>query len=229
MIHAAVPGALYPVQEDLRMIKGALSAAALVAGLSLTPVAASAAPIIGGATAIDITATSTFQSLGYGVATYGTASSFTVGSDIVATFLVTGGTRNDSTGSLLVEHAGSGLNFTSGGNTLRIGDFVIDTAAGLVRGSASANGFTLGSNLSLFNLGTGSVLTLTNEAAAAFTTTLGAPSLAGATIGTASPTLVFGPSGVPEPASWGLMIAGVGFVGASLRRRASRTTRLAAA
>ncbi|OAN57600.1 hypothetical protein A7X12_06965 [Sphingomonas sp. TDK1] len=206
-----------------------MSAAALVAGLSLSPVAASAAPIIGGATAVDLTATKTFQMLGFGVTTYGTASSFMVGNDIVAAFLVTGGTRNDSTGALVVEHNGSGLNFTSGGNTLSIGNFVIDTAAGIVRGSASANGAALGSNLSLFTLGANSALTLTNEAAAAFTTTLGGPSLAGATIGTATPTVVFGPSGVPEPASWGLMIAGVGFVGASLRRRAGRTARLAAA
>ncbi|WP_084581374.1 PEPxxWA-CTERM sorting domain-containing protein [Sphingomonas azotifigens] len=211
------------------MIKGALSAAALVAGLSLSPVAASAAPILGGATAIDLTATSTFQSLGYGITTYGTASAFTVGNDIVATFLVTGGTRDDATKALVVEHAGSGLNFTSGANTLSIGNFVIDSAAGVVRGSASANGFTLGSNLSLFTLGANSALALTGEAAAAFTTTLGTPALAGVTIGTANPTIVFGPSGVPEPASWGLMIAGVGFVGASLRRRHARSVRLAAA
>ncbi|NLS25487.1 hypothetical protein S2M10_04540 [Sphingomonas sp. S2M10] len=211
------------------MFKGALSAAALVAGLSLTPVSASAAPIIGGATAVDLTATSTFQSLGYNVSTYGTASSFLVGGDIIAAFLITGGTRNDSTGAMVINHAGSGLNFSLGGNTLSIGDFEIDTAAGLVRGSAAANGFTLGSNISLFNLGAGSVLTLTNEAAAAFNTTLGTPGLAGATIGTANPVAVFGPSGVPEPASWGLMIAGVGFVGASLRRRASKAARLAAA
>jgi len=228
MIHAAVPGALYPVQEDLRMIKGALSAAALVAGLSLTPVAASAAPIIGGATAIDITAASAFKSLGYTVATYGTASAFPVGNDLIAAFLITGGNRNESTGAMVINHAGSGLNFSLGGNTLSIGNFEIDTAAGLVRGSASANGFTLGSNLSLFNLGAGSVLTLTDEAAAAFNTTLGTTGLAGATMGTANPVAVFGPSGVPEPASWGLMIAGVGFVGASLRRRA-RIARPAAA
>ncbi len=211
------------------MIKVALSAAALVAGLSLTPVAASAAPIIGGATAIDITATSTFKSLGYKVATYGTASAFTIGNDLVAAFLITGGTRDNSTGAMIINHAGSGLKFSLGGNTLSIGNFEIDTAAGLVRGSASANGFTLGSNLSLFNIGAGSVLTLTNEAGAAFNTTLGTPGLTGATIGTANPVAVFGPSGVPEPASWGLMIAGVGFAGASLRRRTRNAARLAAA
>jgi hypothetical protein len=224
-----LPGVLYPVQEDLRMIKGALSAAALVAGLSLTPVAAQAATVIGGATAIDLTATSTFNSLGYKVATYGTASAFKIGNDLVAAFLITGGSRNDTTGATIIDHAGSGLKFSLGGNTLSIGNFQIDTAAGLVRGSASANGFTLGDNISLFTLGAGSVLTLTNEAAAAFQTTLGTAGLAGATIGTATPVAVFGPSGVPEPASWGLMIAGVGFVGASLRRRARSAARLAAA
>ncbi|WP_010546224.1 PEPxxWA-CTERM sorting domain-containing protein [Sphingomonas elodea] len=209
------------------MIKGALGAVALVAGLSLTPVAASAAPILGGATAVDLTATSTFQSLGYTLSTYGTASSFLLGNDIVATFLATGGTRNDSTGALLVEHNGSGLNFMSGANMLSIGDFVVDTANNVVRGSATANGTGLGT-VSLFNLGANSTLTLTNEAAAAFTSTLGAPNLAGATIGTAQVNVVFGPSGVPEPASWGLMIAGFGFAGAALRRR-SQATRLAAA
>lgn len=209
------------------MIKGALGAAALVAGLSLAPVAASAAPILGGATAVDLTATSTFQSLGYSLATYGTASSFMLGNDIVATFLATGGTRNDSTGALLVEHNGSGLNFTSGTNTLSIGDFVVDTANDVVRGSAAANGTALGT-VSLFNLGANSTLTLTTEAANAFTAALGAPSLAGAKIGTAQVNVVFGPSGVPEPASWGLMIAGFGFVGASLRRRARRSMGVAA-
>lgn len=201
------------------MIKGALSAAAVMAGLSLSPVAASAAPILGGATAVDLTATSTFQSLGYTLATYGTASSYMQGNDIVATFLATGGMRNDATGALYVEHNGSGLNFTSGANTLSIGNFIVDTANGVVRGDASANGMTLGS-VALFNLGANSALTLTNEAAAAFTSALGAPSLAGAAIGTAQVNVVFGPSGVPEPASWGLMIAGFGFAGASLRRRA---------
>ncbi len=210
------------------MISRALRAAALVAGLSLTPVAALAAPIIGGATAVDLTATSAFKSLGYKVATYGTASSFVIGGDIVAAFLITGGNRDDSTGATIINHAGSGLKFSLGGKTLSIGDFEIDTAAGLVRGSASANGSALGSDLSLFTLGANSTLTLTNEAAAAFNTTLGTAGLAGATIGVANPVAVFGPSGVPEPASWGLLIAGVGFVGASLRRRA-RTARLAAA
>lgn len=210
------------------MIKGALSAAALVAGLSLTPVAASAAPILGGATAVDLTATSTFQSLGYALTTYGTASAFTVGNDIVATFLATGGTRDDKTGALYVEHNGSGLNFTSNGNTLSIGNFVVDTANGVVRGTAASNGTALG-NVALFNLDANSMLTLTNEAANAFATTLGTPGLAGTTIGRAQVAVVFGPSGVPEPASWGLMIAGVGFVGASLRRRARRTTGVAVA
>lgn len=211
------------------MIKGALSAAALVAGLSLVPGTASAASILGGATAVTITATDTFQSLGYKLATYGTASSFVSGGNLVATFLTTGGSRNDSTGALLVQHNGSGLNFTLDSKTLSIGNFDIDTAAGLVRGSASANGSVLGNNIALFNFGANSALTLTSEAAAAFTSTLGAPNLAGTTIGTAAVNVVFGPSGVPEPASWGLLIAGFGFVGASMRRRARNTPRLAAA
>ncbi|KTF68325.1 PEPxxWA-CTERM sorting domain-containing protein [Sphingomonas sp. HT-1] len=37
------------------------------------------------------------------------------------------------------------------------------------------------------------------------------------------------PTGVPEPASWGMMIAGAGMAGAALRRRRSRQVRFAAA
>lgn len=210
------------------MLKGALCAAALIAGLSLTPAAASAATIIGGGTAIDLTATNSFQSLGYTLATYGTSSAVTnAAGDIVATFLVTGGSRNDSTSALLVQHAGSGLNFTSGVNTLSIGNFEIDTAAGVVRGAATANGSALGV-MPLFTLGANMSLLLTNEAATAFTTTLGAPNLAGTNIGTADSNIVFA-SGVPEPANWALLIGGVGLVGATLRRRSARADRAAIA
>ncbi|MHA6720259.1 PEPxxWA-CTERM sorting domain-containing protein [Sphingomonas sp. RS6] len=209
------------------MKKGALCAAALFAGLSLSPVAASASTIIGGGTSVELTATSTFQSLGLGVATYGTASATMNGSNIVANFLITGGSKNDSTGALLVQHNGSGLNFSSGTDMLSIGNFEIDTDAGTVMGIASANGTDLGI-VPLFTLGANSTLLLTWEAAGAFTSVFGAPDLTGANIGTATITAVTA-GAVPEPASWGLMIGGFAFAGAALRRRSAQATRLAAA
>ena len=39
-----------------------------------------------------------------------------------------------------------------------------------------------------------------------------------------SGTLAFAAAGVPEPATWGLMILGFGMVGSAMRRRAAKTT-----
>lgn len=192
----------------------------MASALTLAPFAlnaASAATIIGGGTEVTLTAADALTGLGLSFAPYGTASVLETTPVPVVSFLITGGTRNDVTGDLLVEHNGSGLDFTAGTSTLRIGDFLIDTNAGRVSGTAVANGTALGV-VPLFNIGTGLSLLLTSEAAGAFTTVFGAPDLTGTQIGTAITVPVF--AAVPEPASWALMIGGFALAGTALRRRA---------
>lgn len=193
-----------------------------MSALALAPLApASAATIIGGGTEVTLTAASTLTGLGLTFAPYGTASVVPGPGDPVVSFLITGGSRDDVSGALLVRHNGSGLNFTAGSNTLRIGDFVVDTATNLLSGAVVANGSALGV-VPLFNIGTGLTLTLTSQAAGAFTTVFGAPDLTGATIGTADVNAVFAPVAVPEPAAWAMLIGGFALAGTTMRRRKMR-------
>jgi hypothetical protein len=176
--------------------------------------------IIGGGTQVTLTAADVLTGLGLTFTPYGTASVVPAPGDPIVNFLITGGTRDNDTGDLLVRHDGSGLDFAGGGSTLRIGDFLIDTAAGLVSGSAVANGSALGV-VPLFTLGDDLELLLTSQAAGAFTSVFGAPDLTGAEIGTALVVPVF--AAIPEPAAWALMIGGFMVVGMTARKQRTRT------
>ena len=197
----------------MRTVYRLLAAGTLAAASFATP--AAAATIIGGATEVTLTSAATLTGLGLSFAPYGTASLLPGAGDPVVSFLITGGTADTVSGDLLVRHDGSGLDFTAGSNTLRIGDFVVDTAAALVSGSAVANGTALGV-VPLFNLNGASQLLLTSQAAGAFTSVFGAPDLTGAVIGVADVNAVLA---VPEPSSWALMIGGFVLAGAAVRRR----------
>jgi hypothetical protein len=184
---------------------------------TLMSASAHAATIIGGGTSVKLTAAPTLTGLGLSFATFGTASATVDAMGIpTATFLITGGSINDATGTARIEHNGSGLNFTGGGKALSIGDFVINTSTNVLTGRVKIGATTL-ANVPLFNIGTGLSLSLTNEAAGAFTTVFGAPDLSGAAIGTASVNLISVP--VPEPGTWGMLIVGFGIVGIALRSR----------
>jgi PEP-CTERM motif len=185
---------------------------------------AQAAIIIGGATSVTLTAAPTLAGLGLSFAPFGSASAVVNGGIPTVTFLITGGSVNDSTGKALIAHNGSGLNFTAGANALRIGDFLINTTTNVLTGKVQFGSTTL-NDVPLFNIGSGLSLTLTSQAAGAFTSVFGAPNLTGATIGTASTSFVTAASPVPEPAAWGLMLVGFGVVGASLRLRQRKMIR----
>ena len=176
--------------------------------------------IIGGGTQVTLTAADSLTGLGLTFTPFGTASLLPTSGDPIVNFLITGGFRDNGTGDLLVEHDGSGLDFSAGSATLRIGDFEIDTAAALVRGSVFANGSSLGT-VPLFDLTPDLRLLLSDDAAGAFTSVFGAPDLSGTQIGTALVVPVFAP--VPEPAAWALMIGGFMMVGATARRNRNRT------
>jgi PEP-CTERM motif len=196
--------------------------ASLLAPLLLTA-PAQAATIIGGATSVTLTAAPTLAGLGLSFAPFGTASAVTGAGGIpTVTFLITGGSVNDVTGKALINHNGSGLQFTAGSNVLRIGDFLINTTTNVLTGTVIANGGSPLTNVPLFNIGNGLSLSLTSQAAGAFTTVFGAPNLNGAAIGTASTSFVTAAGAVPEPAAWGMMLLGFGVVGTALRARNRR-------
>ena len=199
-----------------------VGAASLLAPVLLTA-PAQAATIIGGATGVTLTAAPALTGLGLSFAPFGSSSAVVGAGGIpTATFLITGGSVNDVTGKAMIMHNGSGLNFTAGGNALRIGDFLINTTTNVLTGKVQFGTTTL-TDVPLFNIGTGLTLTLTSQAAGAFTTVFGAPNLTGTTIGTASTSFVTAATAVPEAATWGMMLLGFGVVGASLRLRQRKT------
>jgi PEP-CTERM motif len=202
--------------------KISLGVASLFAPLLLTA-PAQAATIIGGATSVTLTAAPTLAGLGLAFAPFGTASAVTGAGGIpTVTFLVTGGSVNDATGKALINHNGSGLRFSAGTNVLTIGDFLINTTTNVLTGKVVANGGAALNNVPLFNIGNGLSLSLTSQAAGAFTAVFGAPNLTGAAIGTASTSFVTAAGAIPEPATWGMMLLGFGIVGTALRARGRR-------
>jgi len=197
----------------------ALLASAAFALTALVATPASAANVIGGTTDVTLTAAPTLAGLGLSAAPTGTATVTTTAGIPTFTFPITGGTINDSTGAALINHDGSGILFSAGTSTLQIGNFLIDTAAAQVFGSAVINGSTTLTGVPLFTIGTGTSLSLTSQAAGAFTSVFGAPDLTGVNVGFARVNAVT--AAVPEPATWGLMLLGFGVVGYGLRRRRS--------
>lgn len=197
------------------------SAGLTAAGMLSAP--ANATAIVGGTTSVTLTAAPTFTAAGLAVTPTGSAIPTVSGGILTVAFPITGGTRNDSTGALLLNHDGSGLLFSSGSNNLALGNFIVDTAASLVSGNATANGSALGV-VPLFNIVAGSSLTLTSQASGAIGTVFSVSLPAGTTIGTARINAV---AAVPEPATWMMMIFGFGVLGLSMRR--GRRRQLAAA
>jgi hypothetical protein len=189
---------------------------------------AAAAPVIGGITAVSVTAN--LAALGLTIGTVGTATSSTTGVPRVF-FPITGGDLNPANLGGTILHNGSGVTFTAGANVLTTRNFVIDTINQRITGDVLLNGSSLASSASLFtfNLAGLSAAQITNTAnpalalnisptaAGVFTQVFNAPNLSGAQFGLAAtaPQL----AAVPEPASWAMLIAGFGLVGASLRTR----------
>ncbi|MEM7721581.1 MAG: VPLPA-CTERM sorting domain-containing protein [Pseudomonadota bacterium] len=195
-------------------MKRLLMAAGLaLATLSLAPASASTIPIVGGATAITVTAD--LGALSIAAAPTGSASLDVIDGDAVFSFPITGG-EVASDGEALIEHGGSGVSLVRAGTTTEIGDFLIDTAGGIVSGSFNGGGST-----TLFSFGTvgadGVELLISPFLAGA----LANPGLIGAQFGFASPAPETPPvAAVPLPASAWMLLAAVGAVGVIARRRA---------
>lgn len=213
-----------------------LSAIAAVASLSACVAVGSAQaqslPVVGGVTAVTLTSAATLTSVGLSVGTLGSAqfSPGSAGTPLVY-FPVTGGTLNTSTFAGTIEHAGSGLSLTSGGTTLNLTDFVIDTTALTLTGQAAVGASALGA-VPLFNLSFGSDpvspfnLAVTSAAAGALTALFGLPDLTGFTLGTANTIPIT--SAVPEPATYAAMLAGLAMISLVLARRRQQAPALLA-
>ena len=144
--------------------------------------------IIGGDTAVTVTAAGTMQSLGISLSPLGSASVDASGANPVADFPITGGTAGPG-GDLLLLHQGSGLALADGAGSIDLRDFLIDTQNGVVDANVSANGQFVG-NLPVFNIGPdGATLTLTPAAAGLASDVLGTGALSSdVVIGTAAPS-----------------------------------------
>jgi hypothetical protein len=152
-----------------------------------------ARPILGGDTAITLTAASVLQSLGVTVAPLGSAAIDTNGDDPVARFAITGGTDGPEPGSSVVLHQGSGLELSNNAGTIELHDFRIDTQNSTVRSNVTVNGVAVG-NVAVFDIGAGGSLTLTAAAAEAVSTTLDLPAITSEIpIGTAAPMAIVDP------------------------------------
>lgn len=194
-----------------RLLAGA---AALMATMSAP---GAAAVIIGGNTDVTLTAAPTLAGLGLSAAPVGSASVVLDSAGISTfSFPITSGTVDDGTGAATLFHNGSGILFTAGSSTLQIGDFVVDTGSLTVLGNAIANGTRVGV-VPLFTIGSGLSLSLTSQAAGAFTTVFQAPDLTGTNVGFANPQPVT--AAVPEPSTWAMMLLGFGAIGFALRAR----------
>ena len=165
----------------------------LVAAVMITmPMLANAVEIIGNETRVELTSAPTLiGTLGLAIQPVGTAAIEAVGP--TAVFPVTGGTIDDITGELLVEHDGSGLSLSAGTTSLLLLNFLIDTENTQILGDAVTIAPDMGgdlqaaalNNIPLFNLD-GLNLLLTGTAAGAIDSLFGVPGLTGFEIGTAS-------------------------------------------
>ena len=145
----------------------------------------SVAPVIGGTTAVTLSAAGALQDAGVQVAPLGLSFIDSSGAVPVADFLITGGSVGGNSGTVLL-HQGSGLELSDAAGTVDLSDFLIDVQDQAVFANVSANGTSLG-NAQVFDLDSSNNLSLTTGAAQALDQTLGASLTAGTTIGTASP------------------------------------------
>lgn len=200
-----------------------LASSSFVAAAAL-PVQAQAASILGGTTEVTVTAGPALTDLGLSFAPIGSATAVINESGLpVVTFPITGGTVA-SNGDALIEHGGSGLSFTGGGNSLLLENFTINTATSSLFGQATANGSVLGI-VPIFDITSTLGLNLTSEAAGALTALFGAPDLTGVEVGTAVVNPVTAP--VPEPATWMMLISGFGLIGMAMRGARRQTVSFA--
>ena len=200
-----------------------LRVGAAMFALSLAPMAAQASlPVVDGTTSVKLTAAPVLAGAGLTVTPLGSATA-SPGSDglPLVYFPITGGMFDTGTFAGMIEHDGSGLELSSGGTSVALTNFVIDTVALSLTGDVAVNGSGIGA-VPLFDIGlSGSPflpfqLSLSSAAAGALTAVFGLPDLTGVEIGLANTVPV---TVVPEPATVASMLAGHGLIGGLMARR----------
>lgn len=166
---------------------------------------ASAVPIIGGATSLDL-APDFLDALAALEITIGLVGDAAL-NDSTAVFPITGGSLDTESGQAVIEHEGSGVSLSNENTVIELSNFIIDTGAVLLSGDVALNGEPLETNLPLFDVDSLLGLTLTAEAAGALEGAFNVPGLSGILIGTAGTAPQ---TEVPEPLS--LLLLGAGLV-----------------
>ena len=207
---------------SLFSVKGVLAFAALFLA---APTTAAAAPVIGGATVVNVTAN--LDGLGLSGAPLNGAF---INANGFFEFPVTGGALNGLAGT--IEHDNSGVSLTSGATVLELENFVIDTVNQQILGDVTLNSVfvanaplfsfdlaALASTDALFDLANPTLeLLFTATAADVLLDNFGADGLEGAVFGLAATA----PTAVPVPAAFVLFAAGAGAIGWAGRRRRSQ-------
>jgi hypothetical protein len=155
-------------------------------GLFNLPAAEAECPVLGGQTAVTLTADAALTSLGVSVTPLGAATLDTTGSAAIATFPITGGTENDAQGEAVYLHVGSGLELTDATGTVDLEDFRVDTQNHEIFADLSVDG-ARSRTIATFLIGPDGELGLTGQAARALDKALGTDALTeDLTLGTAS-------------------------------------------
>jgi hypothetical protein len=208
------------------MKNGVIAAGSLALGLIGVHAEAASLNITGVET--DVTVTADLAGLGLAPSTFGTATAVEVDQQLVVTFPITGGALNLGTGAALIEHDGSGVTLSALADptlSATVGNFLIDTDAGLISGDVIASPIGSLSGVPFFSLGAptaqGLTLGITTELAGALTGIFGAPDLTDATFGFGAPEIATAPAPIPVPGAFALMATAVVALGAyGARRRA---------
>ncbi|MEQ8234695.1 MAG: PEP-CTERM sorting domain-containing protein [Gammaproteobacteria bacterium] len=194
--------------------------ACALALLLAAPLGASAAAITGNTTSVELTAADALASLGVAVQPVGTASLEAVGP--TALFPITGGSVDDGSGALLVEHEGSGLSLGVGTDNILLLNFLIDSAAATIFGDVVVVDDVAGSltasalnDVDLFSLDSSLNVFLTATAAGALNGLFGTALPAGLKIGEASLDVAV----VPLPPA--VLLLGSAVAGMAALRRAA--------
>lgn len=199
------------------------AAVATTCVVASVPALAQSLPIVGGVTSVSLVAAPVLSGAGLSVGGLGSAQ-ISPGSNGIplAYFPVTGGSIDTVSFAGGIQHAGSGLSLSNASTTVNLTDFVIDTTTGFLTSNVAVGGTALGM-LPLFSIGNSGIpiapfsLSLTPDAGLALVALFGIPNLAGALIGNANSIPITAP--IPEPATWLSMLAGLGLMGAAMRRR----------
>ncbi len=204
------------------MRKSTVAATIVALSAAFASEKAHALAITGGETQVEVT-----NLFGLTPSLSGTASLVSA-EPLTVSFPITGGSLDDLTGQLLIEHDGSGVTLSDGTNSATAGNFLIDTAQGAIFGDVFdiSTGLADIADLRVFDFGAvgsdGVQLLISAEFGAGLGAIFGADpaDLIGAEFGIGVPMPEFADaSPVPVPPALALLATGVAALTFAGRRR----------